>query len=483
MNRSLILYFTGKLMHIEALLLLLPLVVSAIYRESCFFAFLATIGIAFFLGYFIMWIAKPRDKTIYAREGFIMVALSWLIFSLIGALPFVLCREIPSYFDAFFEIVSGFTTTGASILTDVEALSHGTLFWRSFSNWVGGMGILVFIVALLPGISDRSIHILKAEMPGPIMGKLVPRLKDTAKILYLIYLGLTVLELILLLCGGMSFFESLLHSFSTAGTGGFGIKADGLASYSPYIQWVIAIFMLIFGTNFNVYYFILCKRFREAGRVMEAWVFFGLVIVSTTVITANIFSMYDGFGEALRHSVFQIASLVSTTGFSTTDFNMWPSLSKAILLIFMFTGACANSTSGGLKMSRVIILFKSIKAELHKMIHPRSVTSVKYEGKALDSLTLNGVRNYFALYMIMIFTTFIVISFEPKSFETNFSAAVVCFNNIGPGFDGVGPAANFASYSPFSKVVLSFAMLFGRLEIYPLLLTLAPATWKNAKKK
>ncbi|MBE6573385.1 MAG: TrkH family potassium uptake protein [Ruminococcaceae bacterium] len=483
MNRSLILYFTGKLMHIEALLLLPPLIVSAIYRENCFFSILTTIGIAFFLGHFIMWAAKPKDKTIYAREGFIMVALSWLTFSAMGALPFVISGEIPNYIDAFFETVSGFTTTGASILTDIEAMSHGLLFWRSFTHWVGGMGILVFIVALLPGISDRSIHILKAEMPGPIMGKLVPRLKDTAKILYLIYLGLTVIEIVLLLLGDMNLFESIVHTFGTAGTGGFGIKADSIASYSPYSQWVITVFMLIFGLNFNVYYFILCKRFREAGKITEAWVFLGIVAVSTAIITVNTLSMYSGFGESLRYGAFQVATIISTTGYATTNFDLWPSLSKSILLVLMFMGSCANSTAGGLKISRVIILFKSIKAELHKMIHPRSVTSVKYEGKTLDDGTLNGVRNYFALYMIIFFTTFLVISFEPFSMETNFTAVVACFNNIGPGFAGVGPTSNFADYSSFSKVILSFAMLFGRLEIYPMLLAFAPATWKNTKTK
>lgn len=490
MNRTLIIYFIGKLMNIEALLLILPLLTAAIYQEECFWAFLIVIGIAFFGGQLIMALAKPKDKTIYAREGYIMVAVSWLTFSAIGALPFVISGEVPNYIDAFFETVSGFTTTGASILRDVEALSHGLLFWRSFTHWIGGMGILVFIVALLPGISDRSIHILKAEMPGPIMGKLVPKLKDTAKILYLIYIGLSIIQVILLLCGGMSLFDSLLHTFGTAGTGGFGIKADSLASYSPYLQWVITVFMLIFGLNFNVYYFMLVRRFREAGRITEAWLFFGIVIVSVTAITINIMPLYSTFEESLRHSAFQVATIISTTGYSTTDFGVWPSLASGILLVLMFLGSCANSTAGGLKISRVIILFKSIKAELHKLIHPRAVTSVRYEGKALDDSTLNGVRNYFAIYIISFFVIFLLISFDDitkgtgySSMETNFSAVTACFNNIGPGFAGVGPMESFANYSPFSKVVLSFAMLLGRLEIFPILLAFAPATWKNTKKR
>ncbi len=492
MNRRIILYFIGRLICIEALLMLLPLLVSAIYKEDCYLAFLVVISASFALGLGLTKIANPRDKTIYAREGFIIVAMSWVVFSAIGALPFVISGEIPSYIDAFFETVSGFTTTGASILTDVEALSHGNLFWRSFTHWVGGMGILVFVVAMTNSVSDRSIHILKAEMPGPTMGKLVPKLRDTAKILYYIYIGLTLLEFGFLMAGGMPVFDSIVHAVGTAGTGGFGIKADSIASYSPYCQWVIAIFMILFGLNFNVYYFTLIRRMRDLKHCTEAWVYITVVAVSTAAITLNIMPLFNTFGEALRQGTFQVATVMSTTGFATADFNTWPQLSKCILLILMFSGACANSTAGGLKISRVILMIKSIRVQLKKLIHPRSVNTVKFEGKILDNETLVGTTNYFSLYMICIFAIFIVISLDNVAagamteggyniLETNFTAVAACFNNIGPGLGMVGPAGNYAAYSPISKLVLSMAMLLGRLEIFPLLLTLAPSTWMKHK--
>ena len=481
MNRSLILFFTGRLIRIEALLLLLPLLVSAIYRESCFWSFLSVIVLCLIAGQTMMWTFKPKSYTIYAREGFIIVALSWLVCSALGALPFVLSGEIPSYTDAFFETVSGFTTTGASILTNVEALSRGLLFWRSFTHWVGGMGILVFIVALLPGVSDRSIHILKAEMPGPIMGKLKPRLKDTAKILYLIYIAMTLLQILLLLAGGMPLFDSVVHAFGTAGTGGFGIKADSIASYSPYLQWIITIFMLLFSLNFNLYFLLYRRKVKDVLKSSELWCFMGIVAGSIALVTLNILKMYPSFWESLRHGAFQVSSIISTSGFATTDFDLWPSFSKAILLVLMFIGACAGSTGGGLKVSRVIILFKSVKQELTKMLHPRSVGSVKFEGKTLDSATTGSVRNYFALYMICFFSIFLLLSLEPFSVETNFSAVAACFNNIGPGLDAVGPTLSYAQYGVFSKWLLSFAMLLGRLEIFPLLLALSPSTWRIRK--
>ncbi|MBQ6811254.1 MAG: TrkH family potassium uptake protein, partial [Firmicutes bacterium] len=350
-----------------------------------------------------------------------------------------------------------------------------------FTHWIGGMGILVLIVALLPGVSDRSIHILKAEMPGPIMGKLVPRIKDTAKILYLIYIALTALLVILLVAGGMPVFDSVVHAFGTAGTGGFGIKADSIRSYSPYLQWIITVFMLIFGVNFNLYFLMLRRRFRDAMRSGEMWCYIGIVTVSVGLVTLNIGKMYPSLWDSLRHGAFQVASIISTSGFSTTDFDLWPSFSKALLLVLMFIGACAGSTAGGLKISRVIILFKSIRRELSKLLHPRSVGTVKFEGRALDDNTLNNARNYFALYMICFFVIFLLVSLEPMGLETNFSAVAACFNNVGPGFAGVGPTQSFAGYSDFTKWVLSFAMLLGRLEIFPLLLALAPSSWRNHK--
>ncbi|MBR6515059.1 MAG: TrkH family potassium uptake protein [Clostridia bacterium] len=497
MNRRIILYFTGRLICIEALLMILPLIVSAIYKEDCYIAFLIVITIAFSLGMFLTWVSRPRDKTIYAREGFIIVALSWVVFSAIGALPFVISGAIPSYVDAFFETVSGFTTTGASILTNIDELYQGSykgiLFWRSFTHWIGGMGILVFVVAMTSSVSDRSIHILKAEMPGPTMGKLVPRLRDTAKLLYLIYIGLTLILIALLWAGDMNLYDSIVHAVGTAGTGGFGIKGDSLKSYSAYSQWVIGIFMFLFGLNFNVYYFTLIRRFKDLKHCAEAWIYLAIASVSIIAVTLNIMPLFDNsFGEALRQGVFQVGTVMSTTGYATADFNTWPQLSKAILFVLMFSGACANSTAGGLKISRVILLIKSIRVQLKKLIHPRSVNTVKFEGKNLDNDTLVATTNYFSLYMICIIAIFIAISLdgvaeaaiiagEGNIIETNFTAVVACFNNIGPGLGMVGPAGGFSFYSPVSKIILSVAMLLGRLEIFPILLTLAPNTWRKHK--
>ena len=467
----------GQIIKLEAGLLVLPLAVSIIYRERCALSFLITALASLFVGFAVTLISKPGNRLIYAKEGFVIVALAWLALSAIGAVPFVLSGEVRSYADAFFETVSGFTTTGASVLTDIEGMSHGLLFWRSFTHWVGGMGVLVFIMAIIPSVCDRSIHILRAEMPGPVMGKLVPKLKQTAKILYLIYIVMTVLEMILLLCGGMSLFDSALHSFATAGTGGFGIKGDSIASYSPYLQWVIAIFMFLFGINFNIYYLLLVRRFRSVLKSTETWCYIAICLISVSIITGNIYSIYGNLPDSVRASAFQVASLVTTTGFSTADFNLWPGLSKGILLILMFIGGCAGSTAGGLKVSRVVMMIKMIRREFMKMIHPRSVSAVRIEGKKVDDTTLNGVNVYFALYMVIYFAVFLLLCLEPFDFETNFTAVAACYNNIGPGFGAVGPMGSFSGYSAFSKIVLSATMLLGRLEIYPLLFALIPSTW------
>ena len=467
----------GQIIKLEAVLLVLPLAVSIIYRERCALSFLITALASLFVGFVVTLISKPGNRLIYAKEGFVIVALAWLALSAIGAVPFVLSGEVRSYADAFFETVSGFTTTGASVLTDIEGMSHGLLFWRSFTHWVGGMGVLVFIMAIIPSVCDRSIHILRAEMPGPVMGKLVPKLKQTAKILYLIYIVMTVLEMILLLCGGMSLFDSALHSFATAGTGGFGIKGDSIASYSPYLQWVIAAFMFLFGINFNIYYLLLVRRFRSVLKSTETWCYIAICLISVSIITGNIYSIYGNLPDSVRASAFQVASLVTTTGFSTADFNLWPGLSKGILLILMFIGGCAGSTAGGLKVSRVVMMIKMIRREFMKMIHPRSVSAVRIEGKKVDDTTLNGVNVYFALYMVIYFAVFLLLCLEPFDFETNFTAVAACYNNIGPGFGAVGPMGSFSGYSAFSKIVLSATMLLGRLEIYPLLFALIPSTW------
>ena len=477
MNRRMVLYTVGTVIKIEAVLMLLPMVCALIYKEACLTDFLVSIAACLVAGFGLTLIARPGNKVIYAREGFVIVAISWLALSAFGALPFFLSGEVPSYIDAFFETVSGFTTTGASILTDVEKMSRSLLFWRSFTHWIGGMGVLVFVMAIIPSLSDRSIHILRAEVPGPIVGKIVPRIKKTTGILYIIYIALTAIEIVFLLAGGMPFFDSLIHTFGTAGTGGFGIKADSIASYSPYLQWVITVFMLLFGVNFNLYYLLLIKKFKAVFKSGELWTYLGIVAVSIGIITVNILSFYDSFGKALTDAAFQVSSIITTTGFATADFDTWPGLSKTVLLTLMFIGACAGSTGGGFKVSRLIILVKTIKRELKKLLHPRSVDVIRFEGKRLDEYTTRSVSSYLAIYVLFFFAIVLLLGFESFDLETNISAAAACFNNIGPGFRAVGPTMNYSLYSPFAKIVLSLAMLFGRLEIYPLILTLSPSTW------
>lgn len=478
MNRRMVIYTIGQLIGVEAAVMMLPLCVSLIYGEGSWKAFLITIGIAIVLSALGLLLSRPKNHVIYAKEGFATVALAWIIMSGIGALPFVISGEIPNYIDAFFETVSGFTTTGSSIVRNVEALSHGILFWRSFTHWLGGMGVLVFVMAILPSSSDRSIHLMRAEVPGPVVGKLVPKIKETAKILYLIYMVMTFIEVIFLLCGGMPLFDSLVHSFGTAGTGGFGIKADSIGGYSSYCQWVITIFMLLFGINFNLFYLCLIRRFKSVLKSEELWAYLGIVLAAATIITVNIMPIYNSLSQSIRLSVFQVASIITTTGYATADFNTWPVLSKGILLILMFFGACAGSTGGGFKISRVVLLLKAVKREFHRLIHPRSRTTIRFEGKNVDEGTISGVECYLALYVICFVSIFLILCFE-KNFdiETNFSAAASCFNNIGPGLGSVGPVLNFADYSAVSKIVLSIAMLLGRLELFPLIITLAPSTW------
>lgn len=477
MNRRMVLYTVGTVIKIEAALMLLPTICALIYKESCVSALLISIAISLAAGFALTLLSRPGNKVIYSREGFITVALAWIALSFFGALPFCISGEIPSFIDAFFETVSGFTTTGASILNDVEAMSRGLLFWRSFTHWIGGMGVLVFIMAIIPSLSDRNIHLLRAEAPGPIVGKLVPRMRQTTRILYIIYIVLTLVEILLLLIGRMPLFEAIVHSFGTAGTGGFGIKGDSIASYSPYLQWVITIFMFIFGVNFNIFYLLLLRKFRSAFRSTELWVYFGIVAVSTAAITVNIMPLTESFSQSLRDAAFQVSSIITTTGYATTDFDRWPELSKAILLALTFIGACAGSTGGGIKVSRVVILAKSVKREIKKLLHPRSVGVLRFEGKTLEEQTVSSVSSYLAVYIFFFVGILLLLSFENQSFETNFSATTACFNNIGPGFDAVGPTRNFDIYSPFSKVLLSFAMLFGRLEIYPLIIAFSPSTW------
>ncbi|MBR7010133.1 MAG: TrkH family potassium uptake protein [Oscillospiraceae bacterium] len=478
MNRKMVYFLVGRILLLEGGLLLLPLAVSLYYWDGGQIPFLITIALCEGLGLLLCRVFRTDNQLMFAKEGFFVTALAWLSVSVLGALPFILSGEIPNFVDAFFETVSGFTTTGASILRDVEAMSRSMLFWRSFTHWIGGMGVLVLMVAMMPNLPGRTIHVLRAEMPGPTMGKLSPKLKDTAKILYTLYIIMTVLELVLLVAGGMPLFDSAIHAFGTAGTGGFGMKADSLAGYSPYLQWVIAVFMMLFGVNFNLYFLLVLRRFKSAFRSEELWTYLGVILAATALISWNVRPMFDSLGDTLRHAFFQVNTISSTTGFSTVNFDEWPTLSRMILVLLMFLGACAGSTAGGLKVSRAVLLFKTVRREIRHMLHPRAVTSIRFEGKPVDSTTLISVISYFSIYIGLFAFFWFLVSFQP-GFDgvSNFSAVAACYNNIGPGLNLVGPSLGYWHYTPFIKLVLAFAMLFGRLEIYPMLITLSPSAW------
>ncbi len=478
MNYRMISKILGRVMGVEAALMLGPVLTAAIYGESAA-AFLLTMLIAAALA---VLLSLPRLKysDLYAREGFVSVALSWLLMSLVGALPFVFSGEITSYVDAFFEIVSGFTTTGASIILNVEELSHAALLWRSLSHWIGGMGVLVFIMAVLPLSEERSMHIMRAEVPGPQVGKLVPRIRHSSAITYLIYIALTVMLIVLLCLGGMPFFDSINHAMATAGTGGFSVKALSIGYYdSAYIDIVTATFMLLFGVNFSIYFLLLMKKFRPALMDSELHLYLGFAIFGTVTIALNIMSEYDGFWHALRYSYFQVSSIMTTTGFATTDFNHWPAYSKAMLILLMFTGASAGSTGGGLKVSRIVILARAAAEELGKMLNPRRTVSVRMSGRSVDSTTIRCTLVFFAIYISITFLSTLAVSLDGFDLETNFSAVAACISNIGPGIGLVGPMGNYEMFSDFSKLLLSFDMLVGRLEIYPMLILFLPSTWRR----
>ncbi len=492
MNKRMVLRTLGVVFRMLSLLLLLPMITAIFYgetKELISFAYVAA-G-SFLVGTLILLVTKTKNHVIYAKEGFAITAFTWILMTLVGALPFVISGAIPSYVDALFETASGLTTTGSSILSpqQLDVLyqsSKSILFWRSFTHWIGGMGVLVFVMAIIPNLTDRSIHVMRAEMPGPVVGKLLPKAKSTSSILYLIYIFLTVLEIVLLAAGDMPLFDSILNTFGTAGTGGFSITSFGMNKYNAYCQWVIAIFMVIFGVNFNLYFLILMRRIRTALKSGELWCYLGIVAVSTAIITANVIAIMpkdSGISATVRHSFFQVASLVSTTGYATVDYTLWPDVSRAILFILLFCGGMAGSTAGGLKTSRIIMLFKSIGKEIKQMIFPRAVSKIRFEGKPVENSVISSVSTYFSIYIICVFATFFLISFENFGFETNFSAAVTCFNNVGPGFGAVGPSGGFWDYSAFSKTVLSFAMLLGRLEIFPLIVIFSPHSWMKKNNK
>lgn len=478
MNYKMVLYTMGRVVLLEAAFLVLPMAVSLLYGERCAVSFGLTILVALAVGFLLTFLCRGSHGTSSIKDGFMIVALTWIMLSAIGALPFVFSREIPSYVDAFFETVSGFTTTGATILTDVEALSRGMIFWRSFTHWIGGMGILVFVVMLMK-TTDRSINILKAEMPGPTVDKLAPKSRDTARILYLLYISLTVLETALLLLGGMGLFDSVVHSLSTAGTGGFGAYNASAANFSPYIQWVLTVFMLLFGVNFNLYYLLLLGRVRDIFRNTEFKVYLGIIAAAVTIITVDILPLYQSFSTSLRQASFQVAAIMSTTGFVTADFTVWSPLSKTLLLLLMFLGGCAGSTAGGLKLSRIIILCKMARRELRRTLRPRVVDVIKMDGHRLEEQTAHSVAVYFALYMLCIGALLVALSFSPFDMETNLFSSVSCFNNVGPAFGMAGPVGNYSLYQPVLKLLLCVGMLLGRLEIYPMLLLFVPAAWRR----
>lgn len=479
MNYSMIRFVLGWIVKVEGIFLLLPVLTALIYKETAGYVFLGCAAASIVLGT-LMSIKKPADKSFYAREGFITVALGWIVMSIIGAMPFYLSGEIPSYLDAFFEIVSGFTTTGASILSDVEALSKCMLLWRSFSHWLGGMGVLVFVLTILPLSGGESLHLLKAESPGPSVSKLVPKMRYTTGILYLIYTGIMLVEIVLLLVGGMPVFDALCLSFGSAGTGGFAILNSGLATYTVYQQAVITIFMFLFGVNFSFYFLLLMKKGKEAFSIEEVKWYFIIFLTVALLITWNVsVSMGGNPLMNFHHAAFQVSSLMTTTGYSTVDFDLWPSFSKALLVMIMFIGACAGSTGGGMKVSRILIYVKTIKKEFSSLLHPRSIKILKMDGKKIEHTVIRSANVFLCAYVIIFALSMVVISLDNFGFETNFTAVAATLNNIGPGLAGVGPTQNFGSYSVLSKLVLCFNMLAGRLELFPMLLLFIPSAWKR----
>ena len=469
MNYSILRYILGYVLKIEAAFMLLPCVTSLIYHEEEGRYFFVVACICMLIGV-LMTLHKPKSTTFYLKEGCLATSLSWILLSLFGAIPFWISGEIPHWEDALFETISGFTTTGATVLGNVEALSHTALIWRSFTHWIGG----VFLLAILPLSGGSSINLMRAESPGPSVGKLVPKVRYTAMILYTIYFGMTVIEFIFLLAGHMPLFDALTTAFGTAGTGGFALNSAGIAGYgSPAIEIVLGIFMILFGINFNTYFLLLLRKFKEALTSEETAVYFGVIGVSVVAISINILSCFSNTGEAVRSAFFQVASIITTTGFATVDFNLWPEFSKHLIVLLMIIGACAGSTGGGLKISRVIILFKSFIAEIKQILNPKEVVSIRLNGKNVDKKTLNSTRIYFGAYVILICIFTLIISLDGLDLTTNLTAVLSCFNNIGPGLNLVGPMENFGLYSDWVKVVLSLAMLTGRLEIFPMFLLFA----------
>lgn len=481
MNIRFIVYILGWILNFQGLFLLVPSVLSVFLKERVGYAYLISSLICLLVG-FVLTRWKPKSKSFYAKEGFVTVATGWIVLSISGALPFLISGEIPSIFNALFETISGYTTTGATILTDVEAMSKCGLFWRAFTHWIGGMGVLVFVLSIVPLAGGNNMHMMRAESTGPSVGKLVPRVKTTAFILYAIYTALTLLECILLLFAGMNLFDAVTTSFSTAGTGGFGNLNTSMAGYSMAIQNIVGIFMVLFGVNFSVYFLILVKKPKQAFMCEEARVYFAIIFIATLIIGINIRESFSSIWVAFQQAFFQVGAIITTTGFATCDFNLWPTLSKTILVMLMFVGACAGSTGGGIKVSRFVIAFKNVKNEIGTFIHPKSIRNIRFEGKKVNGDLVRSINTYLVIYMVIFVVSWLIISLENYSFETSFTAIAAILNNVGPGLDAVGPVENFSHFNPFSKCVLMFDMLAGRLELMPMLILFTPSIWKKSHR-
>lgn len=478
MNYGIVSYIIGYVLKFEAAFMILPCIAALIYQEYSGWAFVLS-GLLCLLFGLALTRKKPKNKIFYVKEGFVSVALSWIVMSVMGALPFLFSGSITNVIDALFETVSGFTTTGASILTDVEVLPKCVLLWRSFTHWIGGMGVLVFLLSFLHMAGGSHMNLMKAESPGPTVSKLVPKVQSTAKILYGIYVALTLLEIIFLLAGGMPIFDTLCISFGTAGTGGFGIKNDSMAGYSVYLQVVVTVFMILFGINFNAYYLLLIRKFRQAFSMEEVRCYLGIIAISILVIAFNIQDMYSGFPEALQQSAFQVGSIITTTGYATTDFNLWPEVSRTILVMLMFVGACAGSTGGGIKVSRLIILVKTINKELHTLLHPRSVRKVKMDGACVEHEVVRATNVFLIVYVLVFTFSVLLVGFDNHDLISNFTSVAATLNNIGPGLELAGPTQNFSIFSGGATLMLTFDMLAGRLELFPLLLLFVRDTWRK----
>lgn len=481
MDKKIITYILGWVLIVEAIAMQIGTITSLIYKESNWIYFVIVGAASALVGFVLVKIMRRKNMVLYQKAGFAATALSWILLSLVGCLPFWISGEIPTFIDAFFEIVSGFTTTGSTILENVEGLSHGMLIWRSFSVWLGGMGVIVFLLALIPKLGgSQNIYLMRAESPGPIVGKAVPRMRNYAALLYGIYMGLTALEIILLLCGGMGIFDALNTGFASAGTGGFGVRNNNMAAYSHYSQVVIAIFLVLFGTNFSFYIMLLTKKFKQAFKMEELWLYIGIIAVSTLIISVNISSLYPTAYESFHQGFFYVTSIISTAGFGIDDVNRWPELSKAVIIIITFIGAMAGSTGGGFKVSRILILCKEVRKEFALLVHPRNVRAVKLDGKTVDHNIMRSTSVFLVVYLGIFILSFIIVAFEGKDVLTSFTAVAASINNTGPGLNLVGPAGNYSSFNILSKSVMIFDMIAGRLELYPLLLLFSPSAWKRA---